>query len=283
MALLGVLIACVVAIVATLVLVTRSTDTDLANRVDEYGANITIVPTSQSLPLVYGGIRVGSLTYDAKTLSMNDVALIRTIPNNENINRVAPKLLQLAEVDGTRVMVVGVEWDEELAMKTWWKLQGSQPASPGEVLLGAKAAERLQRQAGSQISFEGRTFQVAAVLEPTGAEEDDVIFMDLATAQALFDRKDQVSFVEVSAWCSSCPIETITAQISVLLPGARVTALRKAMESRELLVGQFQLFSIALAAFVSLAGAMIVLTSTLARVRERKNEIGVFRALGFRR
>jgi putative ABC transport system permease protein len=38
-----------------------------------------------------------------------------------------------------------------------------------------------------------------------------------------------------------------------------------------------------LSAFLALSGIMIVLTSTLGRVRERKNEIGVFRALGYRR
>jgi len=283
MTLLAVLIMCVVAIVATLVLVTRSADADLANKVDEYGANITIVPRSDQLPLVYGGIRVGGLTYDAKPLSMDDVALIRTIPNKENINRVAPKLLQLAEIDGTRLMVVGVVWDEELAIKKWWRIEGSAPRSTADVLLGARAAEHLHLGAGSSVSLNGHQFRVAGVLDPTGSEEDDVVFMDLATAQALWDRAGQVSFVEVSAWCSSCPIETISAQISTLLPTARVTALRKAMESRELLVGQFRLFSIVLSAFMVLAGTMIVLTSTLSRVRERKGEIGVFRALGYRR
>jgi putative ABC transport system permease protein len=282
-ALLVVMIMCVVAIVATLLLVTRSADKDLANKVDEYGANITVVPLSDQLPLVYGGIRVGGLTYDVKPMSMADVALIRTIRNKENINRVAPKLLQLAEVEGTRVMVVGVVWEEELAIKKWWKIEGTAPGSSQEVLLGARAAERLKLGAGARITLNGRDYHVAGVLDPTGTQEDDVVFMDLATAQRLWNRPGQVSFVEVSAWCSSCPIETISAQISTLLPNVRVSALREAIESRELLIGQFKLFSIVLSAFMVLAGTLIVLTSTLGRVRERKGEIGVFRALGYRR
>ncbi|MFH0916261.1 MAG: FtsX-like permease family protein [bacterium] len=282
-ALLVVMIMCVVAVVATLFLVTRSADSDLANKVDEYGANIAIVPRSEQLPLVYGGIRVGGLTYDVKPLSMGEVALIRTITNKENINRVAPKLLQLTEIDGTRLMAVGVVWEEELAIKKWWRIEGSAPTSPEEVLLGARAAERLDLRAGASLELKGERFRVSGVLDPTGGQEDDVVFMDLAAAQGLWDRAGQVSFVEVSAWCSSCPIETISAQIATLLPNARVSALRKAMEPRELLVGQFKLFSILLSAFMVLAGSMIVLTSTLGRVRERKSEIGVFRALGYRR
>lgn len=282
-ALLAVMILCVVAIVSTLFFVTRSADSDLANKVDEYGANITVVPQSDQLPLVYGGIRVGGLTYDVKPLSMDEVALIRTIKNSENINRVAPKLLQLTEIDGTRLTVVGVVWDEELSLKKWWKITGSAPDSSSEVLLGARAAQLLNRQPGASVRLNGEDFTVAGVLESTGTQEDDVVFMDLGKAQALWNRPGEVSFVEVSAWCSSCPIETISAQISTLLPNARVSALRKAIESREILVGQFRLFSIVLSAFLALSGIMIVLTSTLGRVRERKNEIGVFRALGYRR
>jgi putative ABC transport system permease protein len=283
MALLGFLIVCVVAVVAILVLVTRSADRDLANKVDEYGANITIVPKSDQLPLVYGGIRVGNLTYDAKPLTMADVALVRTIPNKANVNRVAPTLLQSANIGGTQVVVVGVEWDQELGIKKWWKIEGSSPRSPDEVLLGVRTAGRLQRGTGSTLELNGRRFTVAGVLDPTGSDEDDVIYMDLATVQSLWGRTGQVSFLEVSAWCSSCPIDTISAQISTLLPDARVTSLRRAIESRELLVGQFRLFTIVLSALMAVVGALIVLTSTLARVRERKGEIGVFRALGYRR
>ncbi|MFH1833946.1 MAG: ABC transporter permease, partial [bacterium] len=147
-ALLVVMILVVVAIVATLFLVTRSADNDLANKVDEYGANITIVPLSDQLPLVYGGIRVGGLTYDVKPLNMDEVALIRTIPNKENINRVAPKLLQLTEIRGIRLMAAGVVWEEELAIKRWWTIEGAAPDSPEEVLLGSRAAERLRLGAG---------------------------------------------------------------------------------------------------------------------------------------
>ena len=143
MLLLAVLIALVVGIVTTLVLVTRAAEADIADRTDEYGANITIVPRTEQLPLVYGGVRVGGITYDTTPLSMDDVALVRTIPERANINRVAPKLLEVAEIDGVRVMAVGVVWSEELPLKTWWHIQGSKPQGADHVLLGARAAERL--------------------------------------------------------------------------------------------------------------------------------------------
>lgn len=280
---LAVLITAVVMVVAALYFVNRSADADLADKVDEFGANITVVPKSDQLPLVYGGVRVGNLTYDVQPLTMDQVALIRTIKNKQNINLVAPKLLQLAEVGETSLMVVGVQWDQELALKKWWIIDGSAPAGEGEVLLGSRAAARLQKSSGAAIELGGEQFRVAGVLQPTGAQEDDIVFMDLAAAQGLWDRPGEVSFVEVSAWCSSCPIEDISSQISTVIPSAQVSALRKAIESRELLVGQFRLFSIVVSAFMMLAGVLVVLASTLAGVRGRRAEIGVFRALGYRR
>jgi putative ABC transport system permease protein len=87
----------------------------------------------------------------------------------------------------------------------------------------------------------------------------------------------------VSAWCSTCPLETINAQIAAEMPYARVSAVLKAAESREILIGQFRLFSLVLSGLMVLVGCLIVLSSTLSRVRDRRGEIGIFRAVGYRR
>src|SRR5680860_718716 len=116
---------------------------------------------------------------------------------------------------------------------------------------------------------------VVSGLEPTGTQEDELIYMDLAAASRMWDRGDEVSLIEVSAWCSTCPIETITAQIKAEMPYARVSSVQKSLASREMLVGQFELFGAVLS-------ALIVFTATLGGVRGRRREIGVFRALGYR-
>lgn len=282
-ALLLLVITMTVGVVTTLYLVTRSAERDLANKVDEYGANIVVVPRTQRLPLTYGGIQVGGPTYGANPLHMSDVAKIRGIKNKENINRVAPKLVVSARVNEVRVLAVGVQWDQELALKRWWKINGAQPAGDHDALLGSKALTRLGVKVGDILDLKGESFRVTGALEPTGTQEDELVFADLGTVQRLWDRPDELSFIEVSAWCSSCPIEKINAQISTEMPYARVSAVLKATESRRLLIGQFQLFSLALSALMILVGCLIVLTTTLAGVRERRGEIGIFRSIGYRR
>ncbi len=276
-------IAVTAAIVTTLFLVSRSAERDLANKVDEYGANIIVVPRSKDLPLTYGGVQLGGVTYDVQPLHMSDVQKILSIKNRENIARVAPKLVERGEIGGKPVLVAGVRWEDELALKKWWRIQGAEPSGAGDALLGSNAAVRLGSAVGDSFELRGTAFRVAGVLESTGTQEDELVYVALAAAQRLWNRPDELSFIEVAAWCSTCPIETINAQISAEMPYARVSAVLKAVESRAILIGQFKLFSWVLSGLMIVVGCLIVITTTLGSVRDRRGEIGIFRSVGYRR
>ncbi len=281
--LLLIVITMTVGVVVTLYLVTRTAERDLADKVDEYGANIVVVPRTERLPLTYGGVQVGAVSQEAAPLHMADITKIRSIKNKQNVNKVAPKLVEPVTIAGVRTLVVGVQWDQELAIKRWWKRTGTPPAGDHDVLAGSRAMKRLGLALGSELQLKGERFRVVSSFEPTGTQEDDLVFVDLATVQRLWSRGDELSFIEVSAWCSSCPIEQINAQISTEMPYARVSAVLKATESRKILIGQFQLFGLVLSGLMILVGCLIVLTTTLAGVRERRGEIGIFRSVGYRR
>ena len=283
-ALMVLVIAAAVAVVTTLYLTARSAENDLANKTDEFGANIVVAPRTQELPLVYGGVQLGGLTYDVRQLDQLDVLKIRAVKDGMSINRVSPNLVGPMTVGGATVLVDGVQWDQQLGLKKWWKLRGARPTVRTDVVLGTNVAKRLQLQPGGAFETgNGFAYSVAAVLEPTGTQDDDVIFMDLDTAGRALGRLGEVSFVEVAAWCASCPIDRLTAQISAALPNARVSSVLRSFEARRILIGQFQLFSIVLSGLMVLVGCLVVLTSTLGNVRDRRSEIGIFRALGYRR
>ncbi|NIV32380.1 MAG: FtsX-like permease family protein [Anaerolineae bacterium] len=72
-------------------------------------------------------------------------------------------------------------------------------------------------------------------------------------------------------------------QIGGVLPQARVTALRQAVTLRMETVGQLSRFALAVSAVVVVIGGLVVLTTMLGAVAERRQEIGLFRALGFRK
>ena len=129
---------------------------------------------------------------------------------------------------------------------------------------------------------DGHTFRVTGILAENGSQDDDILFIDLAAAQQVMDKPQSVSLVEVAALCTECPVEDMVEQIGGVLPQARVTALRQAVTLRMETVGQLSRFALAVSAVVVAIGGLVVLTTMLGAVAERRQEIGLFRALGFR-
>ncbi len=81
-----------VATVVSMLAITTALRADTERKIDQFGANILVVPRSDDLALSYGGVAVG-VGSAVEELSAEDVASIRTIKNSENISTVAPKLL----------------------------------------------------------------------------------------------------------------------------------------------------------------------------------------------
>jgi putative ABC transport system permease protein len=270
------------ATVVALTVIMQTMNADVATKLDEYGANIIIVPQSNGLSLSYGGVAVASAPYDVAQLSLADLDGIQTIKNARNISVVAPKLLGSFTISGQSILAAGVRFADEIRLKQWWRLEGREPTGPDEVLAGRRLADALRLEPGSELQVRGRTFHVAGVLEENGSQDDDILFIDLTTAQQILDKPGSVSMVEVAALCTACPVEDMVEQIAAVLPDARVTALRQAVTLRMETVGQLMRFALVVSVVVVAIGALVVLTTMLGAVGERRQEIGLFRALGFR-
>jgi putative ABC transport system permease protein len=272
-----------VATVVALTAITATLRADIAKKLDQYGANILIVPKANDLSLSYGGVTVASAAYDVGELTLPSLDQIKTIKNAANISFVAPKLLDAVNVGGQNVLVAGVRFSDELRLKQWWHVaEGMEPSAPDDALLGSRLAQALGLRPGDKVDIRGQSFQVVGVLAENGSQDDDILFIDLTTAQQVMNKPDSISLVEVAALCNACPVEEMVKQISDVLPQARVTALRQAVQLRMDTVGQLERFALAVSTVVVAIGSLVVLTTMLGAVAERRQEIGLFRALGFR-
>jgi putative ABC transport system permease protein len=91
-----------------------------------------------------------------------------------------------------------------------------------------------------------------------------------------------VSLIELSALCSGCPIEDIVAQVNNALPGARAVAVKETVELKMQAMHYFHKFSLGISALLLIVAGMIIFFAMTASVKERVQEIGLFRAIGFR-
>jgi putative ABC transport system permease protein len=269
--------------VVTLISVTRMMNEDISRKLDEFGANILIIPRSDDLSLSYGGMNIGGVSMDAQTLKDSDVPKIRQIEVRENISTVSPKLIGVMEIEGKKVPLMGIRFEEELRLKKWWKIHGAEPKNRDEVLLGNEVAIRLFKSTGDHLTIHGKPMKITGVLDETGSQDDFVIFSDLSFVQETTKKSGALSLIEVAAFCNTCPIEEIVRQISEKLPHAKVTAIKQTLQTKMEALDHFKKFSVGISIIVLLIGSLIVFTNMMASVNERKREIGIFRAIGFRK
>jgi putative ABC transport system permease protein len=272
-----------IATIVTLVTLTRSMSSDIERKMDEFGANILVTPQSNGLAMNYGGISLGGVTFDQREIREEDLAMIKTIRNSKNISAIAPKVLGGIKVGTHDVLLVGVNFDSELKMKQWWKIFGDAPKGDNEVLLGSDASKVLNAGSGDSIKIKNETFKVAGVLDQTGSQDDALVFANLPKAQKLLGKEGKISLAEVAALCSGCPIGDMVTQIAEKIPEAKVSAIQQVVEGRLKALDQFKRFSYAMAGVVVFIGSLIVFVTMMGSVNERTTEIGVFRAIGFRK
>ena len=272
-----------IATIVTLVTLTRSMSSDIERKMDEFGANILITPQSNGLSMNYGGISLGGVTFDQREIHESDLAKITTISNSKNVATISPKVLGGAKVGSHDVLLVGVNFDSELKMKQWWKIFGDAPKTENELLLGSDAAKVLNVGTGDTVQIKGEGFTVAGILDQTGSQDDSLVFASLKMAQRLLGKEGKITLAEVAALCSGCPIGDMVTQIAEKLPDARVTAIQQVVEGRLKALDQFKRFSYAMAGVVVFIGSLIVFVTMMGSVNERTTEIGVFRAIGFRK
>lgn len=254
----------------------------LEQKLTTFGANIVVKPKAEKLSVSYGGFHMGDMVLGVKDMDEADTTnAIRAIEFKDRISVVAPKLVSMAQIGDITTGVVGVRWDQELGIKSYWATDGSFPENNDEILLGCLAAEKLGVRKGDSLHLYGTTFTVAGTLYETGSDDDSVILMDLGMLQNELGQPGAVSFIEVAALCSGCPIEDIVGQIRTGLPDVSVIALQNVVNQRMSSVRFVQKLALSISLVILVTASAMVGLSMLSAVNERKKDIGILRSLGY--
>lgn len=295
--------------------VVESMKTEMTRQVAEFGANVVITPDAGELTFSYGGITLPDVKFDVERLTTSDVAAIEGVALRGMIRAVAPKLLGLATVEhGQNLIVVGADLQQEFMVKPWLQLRSEEAMgstetmitedgeemsferlnlaredlerlvlTDREILIGSTLAASLGVMEGDTLSLSGEEFKVFAVLTDSGSSEDEQIFMNLPAAQALLARPDEVTVIELAVDYSLGSEEALLAQLNDALPNGEVTSLRQEALRRDEMLTRLVRFGMSVSVLILLVGMLVVGLTMSGAVRERTREIGVFRAIGFRK
>jgi len=195
----------------------------MAREMKAYGSNIRVVPKSESIPLVIGGVDYNPLS-GRDFLNEADLPKIKDIFWRNNITGLSPFLpvkVAMTDAVGNRaeVQLVGtyfrkpieVEGAETFATgvtttNSFWRIDGAWPAEDAldEVAVGESLAASHDIAAGDTLSLAAedggtpRDVKVTGILTAGGAE-DGQILAPLALAQALSGHAGKVASVDVTA------------------------------------------------------------------------------------
>jgi putative ABC transport system permease protein len=288
---------------------------EMTRQAAEFGANIVITADTGEMTFSYGGITLPEVLFDVEPLTMADLAALDNIPSRPGVRVIAPKLLGVTAVGGREVIVAGVLPQEEFRVKPWLRLQEAPPQpermqvaeengeaieldiyfldlarqdptkivlGPRQVLLGSAVAGTLGANPGDRLTLGGREFVVFGLLEENASLEDELVIMNLAAAQDLLGRPQEVTVIELTTANPAGAEQALLAELAQALPGAQITSVRQETLRRDELLTRMARFGMTISALILLAGTLVAALAISGAVRERTREIGIFRALGFR-
>lgn len=158
---------------------------------------------------------------------------------------------------------------------------------PGTAYIGFELAKNLHLTAGDTIKVDGHEFRIDRCLSETGSQDDIRIFTHLRDAQAILHLEDQINEIKaLQCLCSGeydleDSLDLLRVQLKTVLPDAKVILMQsiaKARLDQRLMAEHY--FSFVFPLIVLVAMAWIGILAFL-NVRERRQEIGILRALGY--
>ena len=274
----------------------------MAREIRSYGANLVVMPAGDgtltdeavaaSTAMVPSGALVGSASFDYETVTINEQPFV---------------------AGGTDLAAVR-------AMNPYWFVDGEWPSASGQVLVGEQVASTIDVKAGSTITISqldagasGKAPQSGAAsgeqvqsgspaqgaapalsLEPdprsvtltvagilkTGGNEDGYVYMSTQDMSALTGQSGTVSLAEYSIALEGDQLSAIADAMNAANTDIHAQTVRRLAQSDTGVLTMLRSLLVVITVIVLALTMIGVSTTMIAVVTERRNEIGLRKALG---
>ena len=203
---------------------------------------------------------------------------LKQIPGVTEVTGTVTNIVQMADVP---YFLVSGEDTSGFSMDHYRIIAGGPLLRRKQILIGKLAADTFGKDVGEAFRLEGTTYRVAGIYETGTNMEDGGAVMSLPDAQRLFDQRYQVSYFNLRV-NDKTRIDGIRAEIEERWPKLAVS--RSGEQNRQTeMFDMYRSFGFYMGIFAVLVGSLGMMNSTLMSVFERTREIGVLRAVGWRR
>jgi len=265
----------------------------------ELGYNLLILPKGQKLDNFYDAGYASKTMPEAYVKRLADLNMI-------TIRHLLPSLEQKIswpEQGGRTIVLMGIRGEMPYLHRDETEPM-LLPVSPGEIVLGFELRKSLGISVGDKLSLKGKRFTVSICNPQRGTKDDITAWIDLGTAQQMLGKPGLINaMLALKCQCAGNDIATVRADVSRILTDVQVIELEnnvvvraKARNQakttadstlsaersyRAALRSQYERFAAWLAPLIILGAAALIGLLMLANVRERREEIGILRAVGY--
>ncbi|MDR3620446.1 MAG: ABC transporter permease [Paludisphaera borealis] len=229
-------------------------------------------------------VRAGITNQLSSTLDQKLGDRIREI---EGVAAVAPSLMDVVGFEQANIASALINgWESgSLLFRGSHILEGRtfRPDEKNVALLGRVLALNLGKKVGDPLDVAGEPYQVIGVYESDSLFESGALIVPLATLQHMMGREGQVTGFVIQARSSAADdVAALRKRIESAIPGVAATPARDQVE-RDVQLRLVRVMAGATTALAVLLGSVGMLNTMIMTVFERTQEIGVLRALGWKR
>lgn len=269
------LVAAVALLVAVRLTVTAA-GTETTRVMRDLGFNLRIIPAATDMAFFWSRGHPDTTMPEEnvqRLASQKDVFL--------SFNHLTATLRQRYPVEGGEVLLEGVS----PSITEPGKKPMGFTIPRGSVYLGSTAAQLLKARRGDTLHLGDHPFTVERVLTERGTDDDLRVYGHLADIQVVLGLTGRIHEIQaIDCLCltpEEDPLGKLRATLEALLPGTRVLQMRAIADARARQRQMIENYAAFAAPLVLIVAALWVGTLAILNIRERRPEIGLWRALGY--
>ncbi|MEJ2556593.1 MAG: ABC transporter permease [Anaerolineae bacterium] len=216
------------------------------------------------------------------TLSTLDEQIGQRIAQLGGVRNVSGAIISLVQVEDIPYFIVGGYDPNQVAIQHFKIIEGQPLLHEKQIILGRQAAENLKKSVGDTIRLYETPFRIVGIYETGQSFEESGAVISLADAQAIFKKPRQVTFFQVQVR-DPTQVDAVQARIEQLFK--KEVSVSKAAEvaDKQLEVQSMRAMAWGIGLIAVLIGGLGMMNTMIMAVFEQTREIGVLRAVGWRR